>query len=73
MEIKIKKAEREEFFVHGCQRRVVTKVYFRDGTTLTFVGHLSRKEITFNAYYQKGRDAGMTVEEAALFAGRGSL
>ncbi|HEY5037770.1 MAG TPA: hypothetical protein VIJ93_01715 [bacterium] len=73
MEIKIKKAEREEFFVHGCQRRVVTKVYFRDGTTLTFVGHLSRKEINFNAYYQKGRDAGMTVEEAALLAGRGSL
>ena len=70
---KIKKAKREEFFFNGCQRRIVTKVYFRDGTSLTFAGHLSRKEIIFNAYYQKGRDAGMTVEEAAVLAGKGSL
>ena len=73
MEIKIKKAEREEFFVNGCQRRVVTKVYFRDGSTLTFSGNLSRKEIVFNGYYQKCRDMGMTVEEAAIFAGKGQV
>ncbi len=70
---KIKKAVREEVFSQGFQRRVVTKVYFRDGSTLTFSGQLSRKEIVFNGYYQKCRDAGMGVEEAALFAGRGRV
>lgn len=68
---KIKKAVKEEVFLHGYQRRIVTKVFFRDGTAITFNGSLSRKQIVFNGYYQKGRDAGMTVEEAALFAGKG--
>ena len=68
---KIKKAVREEVFANGFQRRIITKVFFRDGIFLTFSGQLSRKEIIFNGYYQKGRDAGMTVEEAALFAGKG--
>ena len=68
---KIKKAVREEVFGNGFQRHVVTKVYFRDGSTLTFSGNLSRKEIVFNGYYQKCRDMGMTVEEAAIFAGKG--
>ena len=70
---KIKKAVKEDFFAYGCQRRIVTKVYFKDGTALTFGGSLFRKEIIFNAYYQKGRDAGMTVEEAAIFAGKGRV
>jgi hypothetical protein len=70
---KIKKAVKEEFFANGCQRRLVTKVYFKDGTMFTFSGNLSKKEIVFNGYYQKGLDAGMTVEEAAEFAGRGSI
>jgi hypothetical protein len=65
---KIKKAVKEDFFAYGCGSRIFTKVYFRDGSTLTFAGNLSRKEIVFNAYYQKGRDAGLTVEEAAVFA-----
>ncbi len=68
---KIKKAVKEDFFTYGCQRRIVTKVYFKDGTILTFSGNLSRKEVVFNAYYQKGRDVGMTMEEAAIFAGKG--
>jgi len=70
---KIKKAVKEDVHVHGCPKGTVTKVFFRDGTALTFGGSLTRKEIIFNAYYQKGRDAGMTVEEAAVFAGRGRL
>lgn len=69
---KIKKAVKEDLFGNGYQRRTVTKVYFRDGTAITFNGSLSRKEIIFNGYYQKGRDAGMTVEEAAIFAGNRS-
>ena len=68
---KIKKAVREEVFACGWQRHVVTKVYFRDGSTLTFSGQLTRKEVVFNGYYQKCRDLGMTVEEAAIFAGKG--
>ena len=70
---KIKKAVREEVFGYGYQRRIVTKVYFRDGTFLTFSGQLSRKEIVFNGYYQKCQDLGMTVEEAAIFAGKGQV
>ena len=70
---KIKKAVREEVFANGFQRRTVTKVYFKDGTFLTFSGHLSRKEIVFNGYYQKCRDLGMGVEESAVFAGRGRV
>ena len=70
---KIKKAVREEVFGYGYQRRVVTKVYFSDGSILTFSGQLSRKEIVFNGYYQKCRDLGMTVEEAAIFAGKGRI
>jgi|GEM_PF-2117811 len=70
---KIKKALKEDFYAYGCQRRIVTKVYFRDGSTLTFSGNLSRKEIVFNGYYQKCRDLGMTMEEAAIFAGKGQV
>ena len=70
---KIKKAEREEYFIRGCQRREVTRVLFKDGTCLTFSGHLTRKEIVFNGYYQKAMEAGMAEEEARHFAeGAGS-
>jgi len=72
MEIKIKKIGVEQVFSRGCGYRTVTKVFFKDGSAITFWEKLSRKEAVFNAYYQKGRDAGMTVEEAAVFAGRGS-
>lgn len=70
---KIKKVLREEVFAHGFQRRVITKVYFRDGTFLTFSGELSRKEVVFNGYYQKCQDLGMSEEEAVLFAGEGRV
>jgi hypothetical protein len=70
---KIKKAVREEVFAHGFQRRIITKVYFRDGTFLTFSGELTRKEIVFNGYFQKCQDLGMTEQEAALFAGKGKV
>ena len=73
MEIKIKKIGEEHFMAHGCNYRIVTKVFFKDGSALTFSTKLSRKDAVFNAYYQKGRDLGMTVEEAALFAAKGSL
>ena len=68
MEIKIRKIGEEHFMVHGCNYRSVTKVYFRDGSAVTFTEKLSRKDAAFNAYYQKARDSGMTEEEAALFA-----
>jgi len=70
---RIKKAVREEVFACDFRRRVITKVYFRDGTHLTFSGNLSRKEIVFNGYYQKCRDQGMGEEEAAVFAGKGRV
>lgn len=69
---KVKKVLYESVWVRGCQQRTVTKVYFRDKSVLTFAGSLPRKEAVFNAYYQKARDAGMTVEEAAVFAGKGA-
>ena len=70
---KIKKAVREEIFAYGFGRRIITKVFFRDGSFLTFSGELSRKEIIFNGYYQKCRDLGMGVEDAAIFAGKGKV
>ena len=70
---KIKKAVREEVFSYAYQRRIITKVYFRDGSFLTFAGELSRKEIVFNGYFQKCQDLGMNEEEAALFAGKGRV
>jgi hypothetical protein len=69
---KVKKVLYESVWVRGCQQRTVTKVYLKDKSVLTFAGNLPRKEAVFNAYYQKGRDAGMTVEEAAVFAGKGA-
>ena len=71
MEIKIKKIGVEQIWARGCGVRTVTKVYFKDGSALTFTEKLSRKEAAYNAYYQKGRDAGMTVEEATEFALKG--
>jgi hypothetical protein len=68
MEIKIKRVGEEQFLMNGWRYRTVTKVYFNDGSALTFADKLSRKEAIFNAYYQKGRDGGMNVEEAAVFA-----
>jgi hypothetical protein len=73
MEIKIRKIGEEHFMAHGYEYRAVTKVFFKDGSALTFSAKLSRKDAIFNAYYQKGRDAGMTVEEAAVFAGKGAV
>jgi hypothetical protein len=73
MEPRIRKIGEEHYWAKGCQYRAVTKVFFRDGSAVTFTEKLSRKEAVYNAYYQKGRDAGMTVEEAAEFATKGSF
>jgi hypothetical protein len=70
---RIKKIGEEHFWVRGSQYRAVTKVFFRDGTAITFSQKFTRKEAVFNGYYQKCRDLGMTVEEAALFAGKGQV
>ncbi len=69
----IKKIKVESVLVRGFYQRTILKVYFKDGTALTFSGDLPRKEAVFNAYYQKGRDAGLTVEEAASLAGKGRV
>ncbi len=73
MEAKIKKIGQEAFWVRGGNYRTVTKVFFKDGTAITFWEKLSRKEASFKAYYQKGVDAGMTVEEATVFAQGGGV
>jgi hypothetical protein len=65
---KIKKVLYESIFVRGYQERMVTKVYFRDGSAVTFIGSLDRKEACHQAFIQKGRDFGMTAEEAEVFA-----
>lgn len=70
--LRVKKVLYEPVWVRGCQQRTVTKVYFKDKSVLTFAGSLPRKEAVFNAYYQRGRDAGLTVEEASIFAGKGA-
>lgn len=72
MELKIKKVGEEQFMTRGGYR-TVSKVFFKDGSAVTFSEKFSRKEATFNAYFQKGRDAGMTVEEATVFAGKGGV
>lgn len=64
----IKKVLYEQVFVHGCQQHMTTKVYFKGGSALTFAGSLDRKKAIREAYFQKGRDAGMTMEEAEVFA-----
>lgn len=68
---KVRKVEQEFVFAFGFREHTVTKVYFKDGTALTFSGRLARKEAVFNAYYQKARDLGMTMDEAATLAGQG--
>ena len=73
MDIKIKKIGEEAFMAHGCNYRTVTKVFFKDGSAITFWEKFSRKEAAFNAYYQKGMDAGMTSEEATVFAKKGGV
>ena len=65
---KIKKVLYETVFVRGFQQRMVTKVYFKDKSALTFVGSLPRKEASRQALIQKAKDAGMTGEEAEVFA-----
>lgn len=64
----IKKVLYESVYVRGCQQDRVTKVYFKGGSSLTFAGSLDRKKAIREAYFQKGRDAGMTTEEAEVFA-----
>ena len=47
---------------------MVTKVYFRNNSALTFVGSLPKKEARRQAILQKALEAGMTSEEAEVFA-----
>jgi hypothetical protein len=64
----IKKVLYESFFVRGYQQRIVTKVYFKNRSALTFVGSLPKKEARRQAVIQKAMEAGMTPEEAEVFA-----
>ena len=64
----IKKVLYESVFVRGYQQRIVTKVYFKNKSALTFVGSLPKKEARRQAVIQKAMEAGMTSEEAEVFA-----
>jgi protocatechuate 3,4-dioxygenase beta subunit len=64
----IKKVLYESVFVRGYQQRIVTKVYFKNKSALTFVGSLPKKEARRQAVIQKAMEAGMTPEEAEVFA-----
>ena len=64
----IKKVLYESVFVRGYQQRIVTKVYFRNKSALTFCGSLPKKEARRQAILQKALEAGMTSEEAEIFA-----
>jgi hypothetical protein len=64
----IKKVLHESVFIRGCEQRIVTKVYFRNKSALTFVGSLPKKEARRQAMIQKALEAGMTSEEAEVFA-----
>ncbi len=65
---KIKKVLYELVFIRGYHQHQVTKVYFKDGSAVTLAGTFPKKEASHHAYFQKGRDVGMTVEEAEVFA-----
>jgi protocatechuate 3,4-dioxygenase beta subunit len=64
----IKKVLYESVFVRGYQQRIVTKVYFRNKSALTFCGSLPKKEARRQAVIQKAMELGMTPEEAEVFA-----
>jgi protocatechuate 3,4-dioxygenase beta subunit len=64
----IKKVLYESVFVRGYQQRIVTKVYFKNKSALTFVGSLPNKEARRQALIQKAMEAGMTSQEAEVFA-----
>ena len=64
----IKKVLYESVFVRGYQQRIVTKVYFRNKSAFTFSGSLPKKEARRQAVIQKAMEAGMTPEEAEVFA-----
>jgi hypothetical protein len=64
----IKKVLYEQVFVGGYyDGRMTTKVYFKDGSAVTFAGSLSKKEARSQACFEKARDAGMTAEETEAF------
>jgi protocatechuate 3,4-dioxygenase beta subunit len=64
----IKKVLYESVFVRGYQQRIVTKVYFKNKSALTFFGSLPKKEARRQAVIQKAMEAGMTPKEAEVFA-----
>jgi len=64
----IKKVLYESVFVRGYQQRIVTKVYFRNKSALTFIGSLPKKEARRQAVIQKAMEARLTPEEADVFA-----
>ncbi len=47
---------------------MVTKVHYRNNSALTFVGSLPKKEARRQAILQKAMEAGMSPEEAEVFA-----
>ena len=47
---------------------MVTEVYFRNNSALTFAGFLPKKEARRQAILQKALEVGMTSEEAEVFA-----
>ncbi len=64
----IKKVLYESVFIRGYQQRIVTKVYFGNKSAITFSGSLPKKEARRQAVIQKAMEAGMTPEEAEVFA-----
>jgi len=65
---KIQKVLYESIYVRGFHQRMVTKVYFRNNSALTFIGSLPKKEARRQAILQKAMEAGMTPQEAEVFA-----
>ena len=67
---KIKSVKVEPVYVLARTHNVaeVTKVTFKDGKAITFSGHLSRKEATYQGYLQRAKDAGLTDQDAENFA-----